>query len=81
LVMGQFPDGLLHTLGLAEDHTFIVLASRRLMIADSKPKHFWPVAVLVILFFWWPRTVWTLVIDLVVIALCVFLAVRAKRKS
>jgi len=51
------------------------------MIGDSKPKHFWPVAVLVILFFWWPRTVWTLVIDLVVIALCVFLAVRAKRKS
>jgi hypothetical protein len=51
------------------------------MIGDSKPKHFWTVAVLVVLFFWWPRTVWTLVIDLVVIALCVFLAVRAKRKS
>jgi hypothetical protein len=53
------------------------------MADNAKPKgyYLWPIAVMVILFVWWPRTVRTLVIDLVVIALCVFLLIRAKRQS
>ena len=46
-----------------------------------KDSYLWAIAALVILFIWWPRTIKTLVIDLVALALCIFLAVRAKRES
>jgi|GEM_PF-4465750 len=52
------------------------------MAGESKRKEYlWAITVLVFLFFWWPRTVRMLIIDLVVLALCVFLAIRAKRES
>ena len=36
---------------------------------------------LIIVFFWWPRTVRLLIIDMAVIAVCVVLAILARRES